>query len=332
MKVAVCGFRHGHMGSIVKAVRAHPELEVVAVAEEHPEACRDLLEAGEVEVTHGGLDAMLAEVEFDILAIGDVFARRGSHAIKGLEAGKHILGDKPLCTRLHELDKIRSLAREKGLSVIVALTLRYVDSWRTARRLLHEGVIGDVVTVAMFGHHGLSYRAGRPDWYFEPGLQGGTINDIMIHGIDGIGWLTGHPVVEVLAARAWNAEIPEVPFFQDAAQAFLRLANGAGVIADCSYKAPKGHAAPWVLRFWATGGYMELDSNGGLLVRRPNEPEERITPDEGPAGSLAEDLVAEIKGDDSHEATLTTAGGLESTGKTLRIQAAADSGEGFVAV
>ena len=37
MKVAVSGFRHGHMASIMKSIREHPDLEIVAFAEEHPE-------------------------------------------------------------------------------------------------------------------------------------------------------------------------------------------------------------------------------------------------------------------------------------------------------
>ena len=48
MNVAVCGFRHGHLGSIVKHVAAHPGLKIVAAAEERPDLCADIIKAAGV--------------------------------------------------------------------------------------------------------------------------------------------------------------------------------------------------------------------------------------------------------------------------------------------
>src|SRR3712207_4327171 len=74
---------------------------------------------------------------------------------------------------------------------------------------------------------------------FEPGMHGGTINDIGIHAIDLIPWLTGRTVVEATAARAWNTRLPQFPHFKDAAQMMLKLDNGGGVMGDLSYLAPE---------------------------------------------------------------------------------------------
>lgn len=326
MKVAICGFRHGHMVSLTKHIQEHPDLEIIAVAEAEPDACRDYLNKAGLEVTHPDADALLADAEFDILAVGDYYAARGQVAIKGLEAGKHILADKPLCTKLEEAQTIRRLAELKGLSVFVALTNRYRASWQTARRLLREGAVGKVCSIVALGHHPLSYGAGRPGWYFERDKHGGTLNDILVHGLDGFEWLTGDPVTDVVAARNWNAGLPDVPVFQDAAQAMLKLANGAGVLADVSYKAPHGHPSPWVLHFWGTEGSLTVVQTGGVTLRLHNEPEKDVPETLDIESDCVQDLVKEINCA-KEELVLTTQESLRATEMALKVQDAANRGQ-----
>ena len=330
MKVALSGLRHGHMSSITRQMAANPDLEIVAMAEEHPELCTDYIKAAGVTVTHKNLNALLQEVEFDILGVGDVYAKRGAQVIRALEAGKHIISDKPLCTRLDEARRIRTLAEANKRTVLVALTMRYLPVTQTARRLLHEGIIGEVATVAVFGQHPLNFRAGRPDWYFEKGQHGGTIADLMIHGVDIVGWMTGHPVTEVVAARAWHVEPAEAPFFQDNAQAMLRLANGAGLMMETSYKAPRGHASPWTFHFYGTKGELAFTASSRITVRRHDEPEQVIEPALESNNDLVSDLVHEIRNDATHRPVLTTAECLAAAEKSLLVQDAADRGKTHV--
>ena len=51
---------------------------------------------------------------YDVLAVGDYYARRGSLAIRALELGRHVLLDKPICIDLAELDRIAALSRGPG--------------------------------------------------------------------------------------------------------------------------------------------------------------------------------------------------------------------------
>jgi len=322
-RVAVCGVRHGHIGSIIGQIEKHPEMEIVAVAEENVAEGKKILGNINLEITHGSIDELLKDVDFDILAVGDVYAKRGQEIIKGLEAGKHIISDKPLCTRVEELDQISEISSQKNLSVIVALDLRFNGALQTAAKLVQAGEIGKVATVSVFGLHPLSFRTGRPDWYFEEGMHGGTINDLMIHGVDALNFITGYPIAEVVAARAWNFEIPEIPFFQDAAQGLLRLANGAGVIFDVSYKAAQGHSTPWSFHLWGTGGDMIFTTSSiEVVVRRNKEPEKRV-PVEVIKTDFAQIILSEIKGEAGKQ-ILTTMECLESTRQTLLIQQAAD--------
>lgn len=325
-KVAVCGLRHGHICSIIGQINKHPEMQVVAVAEEDVYEGKKILRDMDLKISHKNVDELLTDVNFDILAVGDVYAKRGEEVVKGLRAEKHILSDKPLCTRIEELEQIAEIATQKNLSVMAALDLRCNAAVQTAGKLIQSGEIGKIATVSIFGVHPLAFRSGRPDWYFQEGLHGGTINDLMIHGVDALNWITGYPVAEVIAARAWNFEIPEKPFFQDAAQGLLRLGNGAGVIFDVSYKAAQGHPAPWSFHFWGTGGEIIFTTScKDIVVRRHNQPEKKI-PAQGIESDFAQIVLSEIK-QESGEKILTTKDCINSTRQTLRIQQAADLSE-----
>ena len=61
--------------------------------------------------------AMLKEVACDVIACGDYFAKRGARLLAALKAGRHVIGDKPLCSELKELDAIARLAGKKKLKV-----------------------------------------------------------------------------------------------------------------------------------------------------------------------------------------------------------------------
>ena len=239
MKLAFLGFRHGHVMGLHQSAAQHPDVEIVAAVEEDAAAAASLRSGGKVRLTHERIADVMSNVACDAVAIGDVYARRGALAITALEAGKHVIADKPLCTRLDELERIAKLSREKNRVVSCLLDLRDGGPYRTMRRLIRSGEIGDVHTVHFTAQHPLLLGT-RPSWYFEPGAHGGTINDIAIHAIDLIPWLTGRSITGVVAARAWNARLPQHPQFQDAAQVMLKLDNGGGVLGDLSNLAPDG--------------------------------------------------------------------------------------------
>ena len=199
---------------------------------------------------------MLRDVDCDVVAIGEYFARRGSAAIHALNEGKHVIVDKPLCTSLDELDEIERIAGETELKVGCMLSMRDHGQTIGARKLIREGAIGEIHAISFGGQHPLMLGK-RPGWYFEEGKHGGTINDLAIHAIDCLPWITGLEFETANAARCWNAFAPEYPHFHDGAQMMLTMDNGCGVLGDVSYFMPDkaGYSLPfyWRYTFWGTG-------------------------------------------------------------------------------
>ena len=167
-------------------------------------------------------------------------------------------------------------------------------------------------------------------WYFEPGKHGGTINDIGIHGIDAIGWLTGRKVVSIVSARAWNARLEQAEQFQDAAQFMLKLDNKGGVLADVSYLAPDsvGYQAPqyWRYTVHGTNGMAEanLASEGVTYATNESDQMQHLPPAQPTPSSYLDSFLAEIAGQ-TEGLTLTTQEVLESSRVTLLAQHAADA-------
>ena len=327
LRIAVVGFRHGHVMSLVQYARKLDYVKIVAAVEEDPsDAAREYVKQIGIELTHDTFDQVLDSVQFDALITSDYFAKRGTHVIKALRAGKHVHGDKPLCTSMAELREIARLSREKNLFVTAALTMRYEPVFATVRRLMRDGAIGEFCNGYSFGVHGLAYKAGRPMWFFEKGKQLGTINDLLVHGIDMIRWCSGRELTKVIAGTVGNMSLPEVPWFQDSAQAFYELDNGGKYFGDSSYLAPAKCPSHWIFDIWGTAGRLRFDSAGELIYHKADQGPVPIQVEPGPAhvSNCVEDWASHIV--HGTEPIITREDTLQATAAGLVAQEAAESG------
>lgn len=316
------GFRHGHINSLYKLAENNPNVEVVAAVEVDTAAREAAKKALGVKFTHENYEDMLNEKSIDVIAIGDYYGKRGSIAIAALKAGKHVYADKPLCTSLAELDEIEELSMEKNLKVGLMLDMRYNKTIPVVHRLIKEGTLGDIHAISFGGQHPLLYGT-RPSWYFEEGKHGGTINDIAVHGIDMVQYITGLSVKRIIGARCWNAFAKEVPTFKDCGQFVVELTNGAGLMADVSYSAPDstGYILPFYWRFtiWGSKGVMEFCHNSqDIIIALNGKPvAEIITAPDIDTGNCLSVFLDELEG---KPVEINTASVIKTSRHTLTIQ------------
>jgi predicted dehydrogenase len=328
IRIAIIGHRHGHITGLIKHAQQRPDMQLVAICEDDPEARNQAVAANYGVPVVASRAELLERFPCDAIGIGDTYGRRGAIAIEALKRGQHVISDKPLCTSLRELDEIERLARAKGLCVGCQLDLRDSGLFAAVRRLVRGGEIGDVHAVSFNGQHPLMYGT-RAAWYFEPGQHGGTINDIAIHGLDIVPWVTGLRFTVVNAARNWNAVLPQVPHFRDAGQMMLTMENGCGVLADVSYLVPDSfrYTLPqyWRFLFWGSTGMLEVTPKANAIVASINgETEPRtIGPDAAPAAGYLESFVRDIRGERAG-LEFTTEAVIRSSRVTLMAQDAAD--------
>ena len=328
LRFALAGVRHFHIFDLVAALAERADAELVSAAEDDPAAAAAARDRG-LALTHATVEELLADPgHFDVLAVGDYYARRGSLAIRALELGKHVLLDKPICTDLAELARIEALTVGPAAALVgCMLTNRGNGNLRRLKALLDEGVIGAVHTVSFLAQHPLNYGE-RPDWYFAPGKHGGTINDIAIHAFDVLPWLLGREPRRVVAARCWNDRLPQHPQFQVAAQIMLELDGGIGVLGDLSYLGPEGqgYRVPqyWRFTLHGEGGLLEtgVQDNAVRLWRGGADGGELFAPLPAADDCYLDDFLTEVAGGTPH--ILSSRDVLRASRWALLAQSAAD--------
>lgn len=326
VNLAIAGFRHGHIYSLFELASQSCDVTIVGGWEEY-EPDKESAEKRGVVFTYDTYEDLLADPNVDAVAIGNYYSARGNMVIAALQAGKHVIVDKPICISLEELQQIKSLQKESKLQVFAMLDLRFHPAVQAAKELIERGEIGDVNNVYFGGQHPLMLGS-RASWYFEEGKHGGTINDIAVHGVDLIRYLTGFGVAEVNGARTWNRFAKGIPHFKDSAMFLATLENGAGVIADVSYAIPDsiGFAFPmyWEFKFWGTKGMINFSyqSETVKLYQNGNTDVVEYT-GKAPEENYMDCFVCAVRGEDPVH--LSTEESLRSSEETLKIQAYANA-------
>jgi predicted dehydrogenase len=301
LKFVFACFRHSHSRLIYNAVKNTVNTEITACYEGDEQTIDKLHQETSIRITHRDYKKMLAEVDCDVVVIGDYYNNRGSLAIAAMEQGKHIISDKPLCTSLDEVNKIRQLSLKKKLSVGCMLSLRDFGVFRTLKDMISAGQLGEVQSVSILGLHPLNIN-GRPQWYRDRKYYCGVLNDLGPHCFDLVEWLGGVNIKEISYARVWNGKAKDYPDFQDCGQFSAVCENNAGILCDLSYLAPEklGYGLPqyWRITCYGKNGMAETGlSWDKVLLASDSDTEPRaIQPQANMPNSYLNDFMNEIKG------------------------------------
>jgi hypothetical protein len=132
--------------------RKNALFEIVGACEENAEARKDAEQKG-VVFTCETYDELLENKDIEAIVIGSCYGDRGAMAIKALKSGKHVICDKPLCTKIKELDKIEKLAKAKNLMVSCMFTMRFEPKMKAVKTLLDSGELGKINTFDFDGEY-----------------------------------------------------------------------------------------------------------------------------------------------------------------------------------
>ncbi|MBQ7109415.1 MAG: Gfo/Idh/MocA family oxidoreductase [Clostridia bacterium] len=318
--IAFAGFRHNHIFGLYNTATENKEVNILGCFENNEEARQFAADTYNIDFNYNSYRELLDDAAVDIVAIGDYYGIRGKMVIEALKAGKHVICDKPICTDIAQLDEIEKLVKETGLQVCCMLDLRYMPQIPKVCELISSGEIGEIINASFTGQHCLDY-GNRPGWYFEEGKHGGTINDIAIHGVDIVRFITGKNLTKVNFAKTWNAFAKEEPEFKDCGQFMAEMEN-MSLMADVSYAAPKFRGIMptyWDFYFWGTKGMIKFNLKSSTIhIFKTDEEIIECAPSKT---QYLQDFLLEIKGE---KTIMNTLGILESQRQVLMIQRAAE--------
>jgi len=179
----------------------------------------------------------------DHVDVVDIVAPNHLHhsvAMAALDAGKHLLLEKPMCLSLDECNAVLRRAQEANRQVALVHQFRLSSLWGRVKELIDDGVIG-VPQYALIELSRNPYRRGCDGWRFDVERVGDWILEEPIHFFDLARWYlqsAGNPVSVYAVA---NSRQPGHPELQDNCSAILHFANGSYAVVSQTLAAFEHH-------------------------------------------------------------------------------------------
>ncbi|MEK7479630.1 MAG: Gfo/Idh/MocA family oxidoreductase [Patescibacteria group bacterium] len=143
---------------------------------------------------YGTLDELLQDTEVDVVNICTPSGLHPEHAIRALQAGRHVLSEKPMAFREADARRMIEAAKQSGRMLFVVKQNRYNPPVKLVEKLLREGVLGKPIqcVVNMFWNRNEEYYTSDA-WRGTKHLDGGTLYTQASHFVDLMIALMGKP-------------------------------------------------------------------------------------------------------------------------------------------
>ncbi|HEX9995968.1 MAG TPA: Gfo/Idh/MocA family oxidoreductase [Abditibacterium sp.] len=246
LKVGVIGVG-GIAGTHFPGWKSSEHAELVALADPFPAVLERVAKKQEVTKTYVKPEDLIADPDIDIIDICTPSAYHAPLAIAALEAGKHVICEKPLAPTPEDISRMIEARDKSGKYLMTAQHFRFQNDTIALKKEIDTGVLGDV-------YHARSWMLRRnwlptgPGFIYKKNSGGGPCIDIGVHILDLTLWMMGHPkpisVSGVTqdklsklpgAFSAWGGAIPQDMDVEEFASAFVRFDNGATLILEVSW-------------------------------------------------------------------------------------------------
>ena len=188
-------------------------------------------------------DAMLVDPKIDAIYIPLPNHLHVEWTIKALEAGKHVLCEKPIA--MGEADFVRLIAARdaSGKLAAEAFMIAHHPQFARAKEILQSGVLGDLVLVdTVFSFNNGADTANIRN---KPETGGGALGDIGVYAFGSVRWVTGEDPVQIRAANirrengvdVFSQTMAEFPSFDYQGTVSMRMANRQHL----TFHGSKGH-------------------------------------------------------------------------------------------
>jgi len=278
-----------HLGAYFSGLAHAPEARTVVLADPDGKVEAEARKAlGDKLVgVYTDRAAMLAEVKPAMVVIS-LEARLAPEAIDAaLEAGCHVLAEKPACVRAEDFAPLVEKAESKNLHLMLALSNRSNPEVLKARELIAEGAIGKVYGLeARFvkDQRRLTSPSFRETWFVDKARAGGgNLSWLGIHWLDLAMFVSGSPITHVtgFAGNVGGQPIDT----EDSAAVSMRFENGTFGTMTSAYFLDSGSET--FLRIWGEKGWLQIGHETPGQVRwystLGEKPEEQVYT--GPAHS-----------------------------------------------
>lgn len=250
LKVAVIG-----VGSIsqehIEAYLKNPQVELVAFCDINKHQMEKMGDLYGVSKRYTDLDLMLKSEEIDAVSVCTWNSEHSVCTIKALEAGVHVLSEKPMAVSMEEAARMAESAKKNDRTLMIGLVRRFGNDTKTLQDFICQGYFGELY----YAKAQYLRRNGNPGGWFSDYKRsgGGPLIDLGVHVIDLVRFLMGRPkAVSVYGASfkkintigtrhnkpayvSVSKSENDINDVEDLATALIRFDNGAVLSVETSF-------------------------------------------------------------------------------------------------
>jgi predicted dehydrogenase len=189
--VAVVGTGFGQAIHI-PGFQHHPRTEIVAVHNRDLGKAKAIADSHKIPYAYNQLERILALPEVEAVSISTPPFLHYEMGKMVLEAGKHLLMEKPMNLSAQETKKLYHLAAEKGLVATADFEFRFIPAWQLLAEYLQQNYVGQIRLIKIDWMVASRANPERPwNWYSRKDMGGGALGAVGSHAFDYISWLFG---------------------------------------------------------------------------------------------------------------------------------------------
>jgi predicted dehydrogenase len=254
---AVVGLGYLAINEILPAFAKCEKSRVVALVSGHPDKANKLALRYGVNpkniYSYQNYDSIRDNPDVDVIYIVLPNGMHAEYTVRGLQAGKHVLSEKPMARNPGECQQMIDAGKKANRKLMVAYRCRYEPYNREAIRMAQSGELGK--TKVIVSEHG--FNIGDPkQWRLNRELAGGgSLMDIGIYALNAARYLTGEEPTEL---TAMSFTTPGDVRFKEVEETInFQLRFPSGILANCS--SSYGYDSQNRYRVVGTDGWVELE-------------------------------------------------------------------------
>ncbi len=215
---------------LIPAIRSSPGSELAAIASRNPSTARAYASEWQIPRWFGSYQGMLDSGEIDVAYIGLPNHLHAEWSIRAMQAGVHVLCEKPFALSLEDVDAMISASLSTGRRLAEAFMYRHHPQTRIAGDWVRSGRLGEITVIKSDFHFRLEESQNIR---LNPAMGGGSLWDVGIYPVSLAQYLLGSPPVRVAGMQWIGASGIDEVF-----SGLLHYPAGQIAAISCSFRTP----------------------------------------------------------------------------------------------
>jgi predicted dehydrogenase len=216
--------------ALIKPINASKRTRLLAVASRSQSSADAYAKDWKIPRSHGSYEALLNDPEIDVIYNSLPNHLHAEWTIKALQAGKHVLCEKPMALSLDELDAMAQAARDTGLVLAEAFMYRHHSQTLRVKEIVDSGELGEIQLIKGY----FTFTLDREDNYrWMTKMGGGSIWDVGCYPISYARSILGAEPIEVFGWQVTGQGGSDDSFIGQ-----MKFKDGIHMQFDCGFRSP----------------------------------------------------------------------------------------------